>query len=651
MKWNHPQRSVVSIRAGLLVGLSAAVALPAVAINRSWDDAGGSASKLWSDFGNWSPDGSPAGDDIFIGNFAAAANDLTVLDQAFFIDSLTLSNGADVITSTDNGATNDFQLTVTGLTTIGGAGSTFFVIGADGDGLDTRGLTINSGGTLNLNATTAQGEAVTAIREGFLLDLNAGGTVIGTGRIDFDGTNGAVTTVFRNDGALTANRAPAFIFGAPVADTLRISDTGDANARFDWDGNGNGTINVNGNQTLDVDISTGTDAWSGTMNLNTGSTLDMRDAWSLDSGTINVNTGAFGLIFGGGEPNPGPGARIDGANWTMTGGTIELADDWDTLILDSQLVASGGTINNNGTIVFNGGASIFAGVDFNMIGSDASLTINSAVNIDTPDFNLDGTGFAGNVTTINAGGNLDLDLGAGADEDFNHTINMNGGELDVTTLDNDWSLSSNGNINAAGGVTSFINGETFNIAGDIDVSGASQLNINAVSSYSSLADVSIGAGSTLNHGTVTYNGGSYTGAGIFRKGSATIAGSTTWDVATVDIDDGTTTINNGATLTVNTDAIDSSGDGIDSTITIADTGRLTINLSAGNVVYDSAATINYNGNAVVSNFLNGSDIDFNGTMNITGDGRSTARLNIGSTGEINLLTAGDGLRLGFVGHA
>ena len=35
----------------------------------SWDDAGNSASKLWDDNGNWSPDGDPDNLDVFIGNF------------------------------------------------------------------------------------------------------------------------------------------------------------------------------------------------------------------------------------------------------------------------------------------------------------------------------------------------------------------------------------------------------------------------------------------------------------------------------------------------------------------------------------------------------------------------------------------------------
>ena len=637
--------------AGLVAAASLGAAGSAGAISVSWDDAGGSASKLWSDFGNWSPDGDVANDDVFIGNLAAAAGDATLLDSAKTIASLTINGGASVTNSTDGGATNDFELIVNGLTTLGsgGTGGTLFVIGNDGDGLDTQGLTINTAGVLNLNSTTAQGTAVVEIESG-LLSLGTGGTIIGQGRIDFEDPAAAVTTVFTNNGTLTANTPTTFFFTAPAAGTLLLNDGGNANRRFDWDGGGNAVININGNQTLDVDISTGTDAWSGEMNLSTGSTLDMRDAWSMDSGTINVNTAAFGLIIIGQDPFPGAPAVIAGADWTMTGGTITIDDAWDSLQLDSQLIASGGVINNNGTMIFNGGATIQAGVDFNMVAgndSGASLIINSTVNISTPDFNLDGQGLAGNVTTINVGGNLDLNLGAGADEDFDHTINMNGGELDVTTLDNGWSLTTNGNLNAAGGANSTINGETFTVNGGITTSGSGTfLDINAPTIYNAGASVVVGADTIYNHdAAVTYNGGSYTGTGTFRKGTATIAASTNWNVATVDLDDGTTTINDGATLTINTDSIDDTGDGIDSSITIADTGVLSFNLSGGaSVLFDPAGSINYNGNATSNTFLTGSTIQMNGTMNITGDGTSTARIILGSTGTINLNTLNEPLR-------
>ena len=120
-------------------------ASPATA-QRSWDDSGNDASKEWSIFGNWNPDGTPAGEPITIGDLANATNDTTIVDQNFSIDSLTVSNGADVDTSGN-------ELIVNGLTTIGGVGVNIFVdprSTGDQDGLDSQGITVNNDAVLRL---------------------------------------------------------------------------------------------------------------------------------------------------------------------------------------------------------------------------------------------------------------------------------------------------------------------------------------------------------------------------------------------------------------------------------------------------------------------------------------------------------------------
>src|ERR1700752_5266596 len=97
----------------LFVAMLVAVAIARDATAVSWD--GGNATFVWGDNGNWNPDGSPAGQPVLIGDLAAAMNDTTILDANYTIDSLTISNGADV-------DTNGNLLTVNGLTTIGGTG-------------------------------------------------------------------------------------------------------------------------------------------------------------------------------------------------------------------------------------------------------------------------------------------------------------------------------------------------------------------------------------------------------------------------------------------------------------------------------------------------------------------------------------------------
>ncbi|CAN0356880.1 unnamed protein product, partial [Ectocarpus sp. 4 AP-2014] len=238
--------------------------------------------------------------------------------------SLTITNGADVVNSTDDGATNDYEIDVNGATSVTGTGSSIILYGGDLNGLDTNTLTLGSGGSLVLNSTTVQGTAVVEVDNG-LFNIESGGTLTGAGRVDLEDALASPTNLITNNGTITANTRTAFIGTAPAAGTLQITASS-PDARFDWDGSVGtlGTLNVNGNQTLDIDVDTGGDAFSGTMNLSTGSTIDIADAWALDSGTINVNTAAFGFIVIGADPNPGAAARIDGAAWSMTGGMIDL---------------------------------------------------------------------------------------------------------------------------------------------------------------------------------------------------------------------------------------------------------------------------------------------------------------------------------------
>ena len=63
----------------IALGFSFAAIGPAAAVNKNWDDGG--ANKNWSNGFNWSGNTVPLnGDDVFIGNLAAAEFDIVVLD-------------------------------------------------------------------------------------------------------------------------------------------------------------------------------------------------------------------------------------------------------------------------------------------------------------------------------------------------------------------------------------------------------------------------------------------------------------------------------------------------------------------------------------------------------------------------------------------
>ena len=228
----------------------------------------------------------------------------------------------------------------------------------------------------------------------------------------------------------------------------------------------------------------------------------------------------------------------------MTGGTVNVDDTWDSLQLDSALTASGGTINNHGKMIFNAAATINAGVDFQMIGTLASVIVNAGntVTINDANFDLDGGNAVTNVTTIGLGATLDINHNdVGADDNFQHTINLNGGTLNVSNAADalPWTLNSIATVNAAGGATSTIAGDEVDIFADINVTGNSTLVISADSEYFAATTLVVEAGSTFNvNNTPIYNGGSYTGAGLLRPGTATIAAATIWNVDNVKLDDG-----------------------------------------------------------------------------------------------------------------
>lgn len=626
---------------GVVVALalvcSAAEAPGQVILSRDWD--GGAGTMMWGDGNNWNPNGVPSNVIVSIGNLPAAVGDTTLVDAAYTISSLAISNGASVVTSPDNGAT-DFELLVSGATTISDGGSSITVIGADVDGLDTGTLTINSGGDLILNSQTASGLAIVDVGAGALTN-NIGGIITGNGRIELTDNPVGATTLLNNEGSLVAGFLGNAIPGVEPASTLQITAT-DADARVDLDGvsSGNGAVTVGGQATLDINVQL-SDAFDGTLTLRRGSTFDVADGWINSTGVIDVVTTIGGLA------SPGDGAHLAGGVVDFNGGTLTLAAQDYTLVLDAPLTSTGGVINNSGTIIVNSVSTIGAGTDFNMLGVGASLTVNGTLNVDRADFDLDGAEGASNVTTINAGGILDLDLGAGADASFAHTINLNGGELDYSRpAIIPWLVGPTGIVNVAGGATSTINtlSNTLTMAGALTIGGNSTLVVNGNSSYINTTDISIEAGSTLNlNGETSFSFGSYVGEGILKKGNATISGATAWNVATVDLDDGTTLIQN--PLIINATAIDDSGDGFDGDVTINSNGTLTVNITGGGPwTIDPAGEINFSTINNAAPFLAGSDVVVNGTIGVSGFGFIAARLDIGATGELNANGPG-GLRL------
>lgn len=622
-KWRPGRIGITAIAmANGLIPHAAAAPITWIGGNANWD-----ASNA-----NWNPADEPDAVDEAILN---TPNDVNMANATDTIFGLTLSGGIDL-------DTNGNDLIVDGHVQLTGASTNLYVGGATSL-LTADSVAINSAGTIRMT-----GGSFTVVEEtgSGTFDINSGGALSGNGVINLNDSVVAGTILMTlSGGTLTAtSTTPSDLFGTAAA-TLLIN-VSDADARIDLD-NGNGVVNVSRNDTLDINgIAHGnTDPYTGTLNLAEGSTFDMSIAWQTDNGTINANTG--GILVG----SVGSPATIAGAAFTFAGGTINL-DDIDSLRLSAPFTTTVGTIANAGLILFDAASTIGVGTDFQMIGSSASLTVEAGavVNIDDANFNPDGTGAATNVITINSGGVLDIDLNdALADDSIGSTINLNGGELDLTNVDNAWTINRGVNVGASTG-TSQINGDEVTMTNaTITVGASSTLDINAPTIWASTGNLVVNAGAVARiDGTSVFNTpGTFTGTGSLRiGGTATFTTVTTIDMpsGTVDLDGAdtvgnTVTVNANTTLNVGTMASFGNANIIGiNTLELNTFANLTVNITEPRTEWtlNSTGVLNINavGGMLGGSGIQGSDFNMNGTANISGNSIWNARTDIAGTANV-----------------
>lgn len=608
-----------SLFASLLV-TSSAHALPRTWIggNVDWVDGGSTA--------NWNPADEPDSDDEAIFNTANTVN----LGSNNAVNGLTLSGGIDLFA-------NDFDLTVDGLVQLSGAG-TNLIIGNAAGSVDADNVTINggilelTGGSLSLNEEVGTS----------LIDLNAGGSLIGRGVISFADTPLAFTTVFSNDGTLTALSRPSNIFNPPPVGTLQIN-TANAFSLVDLDGAGNaGVVNVNRNQTLDVN-GTLADAFGGTMTLAHESTLDMSNAWGMNAGTLTVNNG---FVAGGlGVPDILAGVSyVKGGAFSQTGGAISVVDTDGTLQIDVPFTMSGGSLANSGTVIFNGTTSITTAAGYNPSSINAQTIVNAnmTINDGAGNFNWDGSGVAD--TTVNNGSLLSItanqvDTG---DDVFGGDIILNdASDLTVNVAATSWTLGGTLTKNDVG--TSTVSGDRVVITGSVNAN-AGTLDMPAVTTS---ASATVNAAGTLTFGGASeLAGGDLQGAGLLRmEGTSTVSASTTVNVATFDWDGlgtGTShTISAGAIFTINSGALDSDGD-MDDPFTLAGAGsQLFVNNSSGLTQWTVNGTVTANASGAGTSTIGGtSRMIVAGLMNVDGNTTISAPVTFNRAGIVADIDAG-----------
>lgn len=534
-------------------------------------------------------------------NFEPDAADEAVFNTANTVDlgtnnliqTLTLSGGIDL-------ATNTFDLTVSGTISATGAGTNFIVEGSTSL-VDANLVTVGSSATVQIDSGDLLADDVTLTTGGTLrfdggdltvdedvgngiLDIDAGAAVTGFGSIDFVDAPAAVSSLLINDGTLSANRPSLSAITPPSAGTLEINAT-EVNARINLDGGVEaGVVNVNRNQTLEIN-GTLSDAFSGDLNMFHDTVLDISTAWSMDAGTFDVANGFVN------NPIPTPDipagtSTVTGGAFSQSGGTITNSASDGTLELDTAFTQTGGNFVNNGLVVFGGNTLIDDTANFTMPTNTSSIRVGTGavVNVDQANFNVDGNGTATNVITIGSGGQLDLDLGAGADDTITGTVVLGGGELDVTTADNTWSLGGSVSTLATSGASQ-LNGEALSFDdATMTVPAGSTLDVNAASTWNAGTSFDIDGLVTID-GAATINfisSNAVNGAGTLRFGSTSSFTAVNTEVAVATFDwDGTTagqvhTFAQDAQLFINSTTFDSDGD-MDDSITMADGADLIVN--------------------------------------------------------------------------
>lgn len=641
-------RAIASLVAPLLITIAS---VPSFGLDRTW--IGGNVN--WVDGGstaNWSPADEPDADDTAIFNTADAVS----LGSNNAILALTMSGGVDLFT-------NGFDLDVNGLVQLSSSGTNLIVGGADSL-LTVDSVTINNmanlqldGGTVQINEESGNG----------LLDINAGGELLGHGTVNMTDAVAANTTLIVNDGFITAQRSPAIIFGAPLVGTLAINAT-DTDARIDLDGAGEaGAVIVRRNQTLDINVQLA-DIFNGSMDMFQNSTLDVSTGWTLGAGaTLDIDNGAIAGLGG----SPAGVATIKGGAFSQNSGTITVIDADGTLQFDAQYFLNVGTFTNNGHVIFNANSQLTAGGTFVPVaGSKITVLANRTLLIAQTNINLDSDNSAPVEYIVNQGGTINL-TSTDYDSDvatnsFEGVITLNGGTFNSNTGDPSFVMNGTLNMSNVGGTAAHWTGEAIVIGNDslsldanVNASGGGNVDFSQNVTFQSDADVDVADGTVLRFlsaSNVTFNsvnGGNnaqFTGAGEMSfNGTVNFNEATTFNMpgGAIDFDgaDSTgNTINIDAAVTINVEQLRSFGklNGVGTNILDINnnvgTGVLTVNLDNPNDEW----TLNAEGRLSLTNdltaatLLAGADVNINGQVQVSGDCRVDARLDFGSTASVTV---------------
>jgi len=356
--------------------------------------------------------------------------------------------------------------------------------------------------------------------------------------------------------------------------------------------------------------------------------LDVVDTATVDGFNSDV------IVRDGGELEADRVVIQNQAEVFMAGGLLDA--NRVTVGSDSVLTAaSGGSPNvdvqtdltNNGTIRATG---------------DATMTFTSSGG---SVWNLDGSG-NGVIEAVT--GDVNFASGSMSDEFDGDMIVGAGHNL---TIAEPWELGPGGVIDLNGGSepadAARLGAGGLLTAPDGRIEATGDARILPDVEFGSSVQVSVpGASDSLSlYGTITYEGGSYTGAGLLRQdGAATVETPTTIGVDTYDMDGtfGTTELTLNEELVLDVVQIDTVGSSFDGIVNVNNPGTLTVN-TPGPWIIGGTANLDQNGHANTY-MIRGADVTVSGQINVTGATAIGARVDL--TGEINLGDPGDLIQLG-----
>ena len=325
----------------LVLTLSCCLAQQRRAAQRTWIGGDGT----WTNnvgIADWSGSDEPDSDDEAIFN----SNNVINLGSVNFVQALTMSASAEV-------NLNDNTLNVGGgLTSLTGSG-TRLEISAAAATLNAQNISISNNAVIFLDGGTINSSLVGVVIA--QISTASGGILSGNGKVSMPQSIAGITTVIDNNGILAATNPSTIIFGAPPAGHAATERRRTPMRRIDLDGSGEtGVVSVGRNQTLDIDIPL-FDIFNGGITMSQNSKLDMSSAWILGAfATLDVDNGAVGGIGGA----PAGTATIAGGSFSQNSGTITVVDTDGTLQFDAPFTMNGGTLVNNGHLIFNNDATI-----------------------------------------------------------------------------------------------------------------------------------------------------------------------------------------------------------------------------------------------------------------------------------------------------